>query len=118
MNAIIDWAKAHPRLTAWLVLGLGMDGMVAYEAKDVGLQVTQWIALIVATTLVAGLCVWIIGWEDDEDEATAAAASAKPAASAELATGAKTAPNRVSKKPAAKKTATRSKSASRKTTRR
>lgn len=68
MNQVITWGKTHPRLTAWIVLGLGMDGMVAYEARDVGLQAGQWIALIIATTLVAGLCVWIIGWEDDEDE--------------------------------------------------
>ena len=73
MNQVIEWGKTHPRLTAWIVLGLGMDGMVAYEARDVGLQVGQWIALIIATTLVAGLCVWIIGWEDDEDEAPARA---------------------------------------------
>lgn len=69
MNRVIEWGKTHPRLTAWIVLALGMDGMVAYEARDVGLQVGQWIALIIATTLVAGLCVWIIGWEDDESEA-------------------------------------------------
>jgi hypothetical protein len=71
MRRVIDWAKAHPRLAAWIVLALGMDAMVLYEARDVGLQVGQWMALIVATTLVAGLCVWIIGWEDDGDEAAA-----------------------------------------------
>jgi len=64
---LLNWAKAHPRLTAWIVLALGMNGMVAYEARDVGLLVGQWIALLVATTLVAGLCVWIIGWEDEEE---------------------------------------------------
>jgi hypothetical protein len=69
MNQVMNWAKTHPRLAAWIVLGLGMDGMVAYEARSVGLLPTQWLALIVATTLVAGLCVWIIGWEDDEDDA-------------------------------------------------
>jgi len=49
-------------------LGLGMVAIIAYEARDVGLLVGQWIALIIATVLVAGLCVWIIGWEDDEEE--------------------------------------------------
>ena len=68
MNQIMDWIKAHPRLTAWIVLAVGMDGMVGYEARNVGLLPLQWVALIVATTLVAGLCVWIIGWEDDEPE--------------------------------------------------
>ena len=67
MTRVVEWAKTHPRLTAWIVLALGMDGMVAYEARDVGLLPNQWVALIVATTLVAGLCVWIIGWDDDEE---------------------------------------------------
>ena len=71
MRRLVDWAKTHPRLAAWIVLAVGMDAMVLYEARDVGLQVGQWIALLVATTLVAGLCVWIIGWEDDEDEGAA-----------------------------------------------
>ena len=65
MKQVIDWVKAHPRLTAWVVLGLGMNAIVAYEARTVGLLAGQWVALVVATTLVAGLCVWIIGWEDD-----------------------------------------------------
>lgn len=68
MNKLIDWAKAHPKLSMWTVLGLGMAAIIAYEARDVGLLVGQWAALIIATVLVAGLCVWIIGWEDDEDE--------------------------------------------------
>ncbi len=79
MNRLIDWAKAHPRLAAWIVLGLGMDAMVAYEARDVGLLAGQWTALIIATTLVAGLCVWIIGWEDEEEEAAADQPAEKPA---------------------------------------
>ena len=69
MKPIMTWVRSHPRLTAWIVLAIGMNAMVVYEARDVGLLTGQWIALLVATTLVAGLCVWIIGWEDDaEDE--------------------------------------------------
>ncbi len=68
MSKVITWAKAHPQLSAWFVLGLGMVAIIAYEARDVGLLPGQWIALIVATLLVAGLCVWIIGWEDDDKE--------------------------------------------------
>jgi hypothetical protein len=44
MNKVIDWAKVHPRLTMWLVLGIGMVAIIAYEARDVGLLVGQWIA--------------------------------------------------------------------------
>ena len=69
MSRMMNWIQAHPRLTAWLALGLGMNGIVAYEARGVGLTVGQWVALVVATTLVAGLCVWIIGWDEAEGEA-------------------------------------------------
>jgi hypothetical protein len=34
----------------------------------VGFKPTQWAALIAATIILAGLCVWIISWEDDGDE--------------------------------------------------
>jgi hypothetical protein len=30
----------------------------------------QWFWLIVITTLVAGACVWIVSWGDDEEEDT------------------------------------------------
>jgi hypothetical protein len=76
MNQVVTWVKAHPRLTAWIVLAVGMNAMVVYEARSVGLLLGQWAALVVATTLVAGLCVWIIGWEDDEDDEPAAADAA------------------------------------------
>jgi hypothetical protein len=68
MNQIVTWAKAHPKLSAWLALAIGMVAIISYEARDVGLLAGQWVALIVATTLVAGLCVWIIGWDDDEED--------------------------------------------------
>jgi hypothetical protein len=68
MNRAMDWIKSHPRLTAWMALALGMNGIVVYEARTVGLQAGQWVALVAATTLVAGLCVWIIGWDDEAEE--------------------------------------------------
>jgi hypothetical protein len=63
MSRIIDWVKRHPQLSAWAVLALGMVAILVWEARDVGLLPGQWAALIVATVLVAGACVWIIGWE-------------------------------------------------------
>lgn len=79
MSNLMTWIRAHPRLTAWIVLALGMNAMVVYEARNVGLLAGQWLALLTATTLVAGLCVWIIGWEDDEEDEPAPAAD-QPAA--------------------------------------
>ena len=68
----VQWAARHPRLAAWIVLAAGMVILLVIEARDVGLLPTQWAALIVAAVLVAGLCVWIISWEDaDESDADA-----------------------------------------------
>ena len=71
MSNVIDWAKTHPRLSAWVVLAVGMVAIISYEARDVGLLWGQWTALIIATIAVAALCVWIISWEEDEEEAAA-----------------------------------------------
>jgi hypothetical protein len=59
----------HPRLAAWFVLAVGMVAILVWSARDVGLLPHQWAALIVATIGLAGLCIWIIGWEEmDEPE--------------------------------------------------
>jgi hypothetical protein len=63
MASIREWISKHPRLVSWFVLALGMVIMLLWAARDVGLLATQMIALVVATILLAGLCVWIIGWE-------------------------------------------------------
>jgi hypothetical protein len=62
-----EWVSKHPRLAAWAVLAVGMVIILILSARNVGLEALQWAALIVATILLAGVCVWIIGW-DDEDE--------------------------------------------------
>lgn len=64
MTVLKQWINVHPKLAAWLVLALGMVALVVWSAKDVGLLPGQMLALIVATIGLAGLCVWIIGWED------------------------------------------------------
>lgn len=76
---VVKWAMRHPRLAAWIVLALGMVILLVIEARDVGLLATQWAALIVATVLVAGACVWIISWEDPDEEPEAE--TEKPAGS-------------------------------------
>ena len=68
MAGIITGAKDNPRLSAWLALGLGMVAIISIEARDVGLLPGQWAALIIATVAVAGLCIWIISWEDDDED--------------------------------------------------
>ncbi|HUT18186.1 MAG TPA: hypothetical protein VM366_03425 [Anaerolineae bacterium] len=63
MTSIREFASKHPRLISWIVLALGMVAMLLWAAKDVGLLPGQMVALVIATILLAGLCVWIIGWE-------------------------------------------------------
>jgi hypothetical protein len=80
MNALKTFASQHPRITAWIVLAIGMVIILLWASQNVGLLPTQLAALVVATILLAGLCVWIIGWEDGEDEETTTPAeTAKPA---------------------------------------
>ncbi|MCY4071785.1 MAG: hypothetical protein OXG60_10835 [Chloroflexi bacterium] len=72
----VKWVMRHPRLSAWVVLAVGMVALLVYEARNVGLETSQWIALIVATVLVAGACIWIISWEDQDDPEDVAEISA------------------------------------------
>jgi len=84
---LVKWMMRHPRLAAWIILSVGMVALLVIEARDVGLLATQWAALVIATVLVAGACVWIISWEDsDEADADAAAADTATEAAAEGAT--------------------------------
>lgn len=70
MGSIKNWIMQHPNLSAWFVLALGMVILLLVEARDVGLDTSQWFWLIVITILVAGLCIWIVSWGDDEDTVT------------------------------------------------
>jgi hypothetical protein len=63
-----DWVNRHPQLTAWFVLAVGMVAILLWAAKDVGFEAGQWAALILTTILLAGLCVWIIGWNGQEQD--------------------------------------------------
>ena len=66
MDTIKSFVNEHPQWTSWIVLSIGMVAILVWSARDVGLLPGQWAALIIATILVAGLAVWIIGWEDEE----------------------------------------------------
>jgi len=69
MSFVRRFLDQHPRLAAWFVLAVGMVAILVWSARDVGLLAHQWASLIVATIGLAGLCIWIIGWEEmDESE--------------------------------------------------
>ena len=84
-NPAVKWVLRHPRISAWVVLAGGMVALLVHEAQNVGLLPSQWLALIVATVLVAGACVWIISWEDKDDPADEAEVSAADEAAIESA---------------------------------
>ncbi len=79
-NPAVQWVMRHPRLSAWVVLATGMVALLVLEARSVGLLPSQWLALIIATILVAGACIWIISWEDKDNPADEAEISAAEAA--------------------------------------
>lgn len=68
MESVKSWVSQHPNLSAWFVLALGMVILLVVEARDVGLAGMQWFWLITITILVAGACIWIISWGDDEED--------------------------------------------------
>ena len=68
MEAIKKFTVNHPQIISWIVLAIGMVIILIWSARDVGFTTSQWAALVVTTILLAGACVWIIGWEDDECE--------------------------------------------------
>ncbi|MCS6964231.1 hypothetical protein [Thermoflexus sp.] len=75
--AIKGFAERHPRLTAWIALAIGMVAILLWSARDVGLTPSQLLALVIATIVLAGLCVWIISWEDEEEETGSQSQSSK-----------------------------------------
>lgn len=60
----------RPNLVSFVLLAVGMLVILYFSARHVGFTPGQWLALAVATLLLAALCVWIISWEtgDEEDD--------------------------------------------------
>jgi hypothetical protein len=67
MAFLKQFVNQHPRLTLWAVLAAGFVAILVVSAWQVGFTVGQWVAIIVTVIGLAGLCVWIIGWEDEEE---------------------------------------------------
>ena len=63
MGTLRNFVEGHPNLTAWIALAIGMVAILFWAAKDAGLLPGQMAALVAATILLAGACVWIITWE-------------------------------------------------------
>lgn len=79
MQALKQWVLRHPNLAAWIVLAVGMNAILLFEARDVGLLPMQWFWLLLITTLVAGACIWIVSWGDDDEDVAETTADLQPA---------------------------------------
>ncbi|MBI4302531.1 MAG: hypothetical protein HY664_07990 [Chloroflexi bacterium] len=60
-----DMVRKHPQIVAWVALAIGMVTLLLLAARGVDLKTSQLTALVAATIGLAGLCVWIIGWDKD-----------------------------------------------------
>ena len=65
---MINFLNNYPTLSFWLILAVGMNIILVFAARDVGLNGSQWFWLVVLTSLAAGACAWIVNWGDDEAE--------------------------------------------------
>lgn len=85
LGNILSIIDTFPRISAWVVLSTGVIAILVYEARDVDLTTTNWIALIVASILVSGLCIWIVSWEDEEELEVEAPSTASASSNNEAA---------------------------------
>lgn len=63
--ALIHTAEARPRLTAWIVLSLGICLVLAISGRDARVPLGPWLAV---GTLTAGLCIKIVTGDVGGDE--------------------------------------------------
>jgi hypothetical protein len=63
MDSLKRFWYDHPVMSNWAILAVGMVIILYFSARHVGFEPMQWVALIGATVLLAGLCAWIINWE-------------------------------------------------------
>jgi len=64
MIVIRDFIGRHPHLTSWIGLAVGMVIILLWSAQDVALLPSQRLWLVLATIGLAGLCIWILRWEE------------------------------------------------------
>ncbi|NOZ49998.1 MAG: hypothetical protein GXP37_08145 [Chloroflexi bacterium] len=59
----------HPNIASFLLLAVGMLVILTFSARHVGFTPGQWFTLGAATVVLAALCIWIISWEDEAEDA-------------------------------------------------
>ncbi|RME82284.1 MAG: hypothetical protein D6775_11340 [Caldilineae bacterium] len=68
MTTLKRFWEEHPNLSSFIILAVGMLVILYFSARHVGFTPGQWLVLAVATVVLAGLCIWIIGWEAEESQ--------------------------------------------------
>lgn len=63
VNKLKTFVEQHPRLATWLVLAIGMSGILLWAAPIGELALGQLVILLLAVILLAGACAWILSWE-------------------------------------------------------
>lgn len=71
MSRLQNLWRDHPNLVSFAILAVGMLVILYFSARHVGFSPGQWLALAIATVVLAGLCVWIINWETGDEEESA-----------------------------------------------
>lgn len=57
------WIDAHPSLTMWAALAVGMVLIFWFTSLDAGMRLSQRLFVSLVCVLLAGLCTWIVNWE-------------------------------------------------------
>ena len=68
MGTLRSWMRGRPRLASWTVLSLGFAVMTLLAARGNGLTALQLLGLVLSCMVLAGACVWIIGWDSGEPQ--------------------------------------------------
>ena len=63
MPAWRNWMESHPYLTMWAILAMGMVAIFFVASRGVDLLPSQRLFMALACVVLAGLCTWIISWE-------------------------------------------------------
>jgi len=62
-HRIAEIVRKHTHLSAAAALALAMVGVLLWAARGAGLEASHLATLIVSTVALAGLSVWIAGWD-------------------------------------------------------
>jgi len=63
MRPLGAWIKGHPRLSAWIVLGAILDGVVAFDSRSLRLARSRVALLLLVGAGAAAVAVRLVEWE-------------------------------------------------------